>query len=384
VKPRRPKKKSEHPNAAGLLVASNTWRVARLRVGINPFKRELGRGSAYEPKSVTVGVLTFVPFLTGYYAEKLEILKICLRSLQANTTTPFDLLVVDNGSCDEAVQCLLELYGRGEIQYLLLSSENLGVYGGTERIFRAAPGEIVAYSQDDIFFHPGWLESSLEILETFPDVGFVTGCPVRQSYDTDYSRSAAEVPAKHAHVVVHGDRWRTEFDTVYAESTGESPVEYVRRNKGKVVPLYEVEGVEAFPVGAHFQFVIRKDVAMQALPFPFTGNTMGGSSNPEGLRFTDVFDAVLDRQGYAKYSTPEIFTEHLGNVLGPRVQELSARLEGTDRDRDAPAARLGTWQRLVVFFFRLPLLWRLPHWVTTSMERVSYWKRLHQIDRDRE
>jgi hypothetical protein len=354
-----------------------------MRVGVNPFKRELGRGAAYEPKSVTVGVLTFIPFLTGYYAEKLELLKICLQSLRANTKMPFDLLIVDNGSCEEAVQHLLELYGRGEIQYLLLSSENLGVYGGTERIFRAAPGEIVAYSQDDIFFHPGWLENSLEILETFPDVGFVTGCPVRQSYDTEYSQSAAAIPAKHAHVAVHGDRWRPEFDTLYAESTGEPPGEYLRRNEDKVVPLYEISGVEAFPVGAHFQFVIRKSIAMQTLPFPFTGNTMGGSLNPEGLKFTDIFDAVLDRQGYAKYSTPQIFTEHMGNVLSQRVRELWAGIEGADKLRTSQPVGLTTWQRLVVLAFKIPVLRLFPSWVTTSMERVSYWKRLREIGRDR-
>lgn len=354
-----------------------------MRVGVNPFKRDLGRGTAYEPKAITVGILTFTPFLTGYYAEKLEVLKICLQSLQANTTVPFDLLVVDNGSCEEAVQYLQELHQSGDIQYLLLSSENLGVYGGTERIFHTAPGQIIAYSQDDIFFHPNWLERSLEVLDTFPDVGFVTGCPVRHSYNTAYSNVATKIPKKYADISTHTDHWQVEFDILYAESTGEPPGEYIRRNRNKVVPLYERDGIKAFPLGAHFQFLICKKVALQTLPFPYTGHAMGGTNNPQGLGFTDIFDAVLDGKGYAKYSTSEVCTEHMGNMLSVRVRELANRLKDSKKTLRKERIGLTTWQHLIVLIFRLPLLRLIPSWVTRWMERISYWKRLREINKDR-
>ncbi len=48
-------------------------------------------------------------------------------------------------------------------------------------LFNAAPGEIIAYSDDDIFFYPGWLPAHLEILAAFPKVGMVSGVPVRNA-----------------------------------------------------------------------------------------------------------------------------------------------------------------------------------------------------------
>jgi len=64
------------------------------------------------------------------------------------------------------VDYLKELRDKGKIQYLILSSRNIGKMGALQIAFRAAPGEIIAYSDDDVFFLPGWLERHLEVLET--------------------------------------------------------------------------------------------------------------------------------------------------------------------------------------------------------------------------
>jgi hypothetical protein len=46
-------------------------------------------------------------------------------------------------------------------------------------MFNASPGEIIAYSDDDVLFLPGWLDEHLKLLETYPKVGLVTGFYIR-------------------------------------------------------------------------------------------------------------------------------------------------------------------------------------------------------------
>ena len=57
-------------------------------------------------------------------------------------------------------------------------------------IFAGAPGEIIVYADSDVLFSPGWLARSVELLETFPNVGMVTARPFRTNPDF-YSQTAA-------------------------------------------------------------------------------------------------------------------------------------------------------------------------------------------------
>ena len=136
------------------------------RIGQNPakFVKEVAK-----PARITVAVLNYIPFLSGFYAEMDGVLKACLNSIyQTKLDEDFDVLVFDNGSCDEIKQYLLKEQAEGRIQYLFLSEKNLGKGGAWNMIFDGAPGEIIAYTDNDCVFTPDWLEKSLRILETYP------------------------------------------------------------------------------------------------------------------------------------------------------------------------------------------------------------------------
>jgi glycosyltransferase involved in cell wall biosynthesis len=353
-----------------------------MRLGINPYKRELGKGTAYKPSEITVGMLSFIPSFSGYFREKFDILKISLSSIIKNTSSKFDLLVFDNGSCDEVVEYLMQLNSKNIIDYLILSKNNLGVYGGTEAIFNSAPGKIIAYTQDDIFFHPGWLNRSLKILDNYPDVGFVCGCPVRHLFNIEHANHSLIVPSIYQNINVIKGQWDEQFDEIYALSTGGNPIEYKSRYGDKNVPLYSLNGIKAYPTGAHFQFIIKKEVAKKVLPFPFTGNTMGGTVNDVGFRFTDVFDKVLNDMRYAKYCTDDIYTEHLGNVICPRTTELINQYSlniGNIQVTKSCNDRLTFLQKIIVLIFKMPLMRVIPNRIVRFMEKVSYWKKLYSI-----
>jgi cellulose synthase/poly-beta-1,6-N-acetylglucosamine synthase-like glycosyltransferase len=143
-----------------------------------------------KPARVTVAVLNYIPFLNGFYAEMLDVLKANLNSIWENTDLPYDLLVFDNASCEEVRQYLLDEHQAGRIQFLILSEKNLGKGGAWNMILAGAPGEIIAYTDSDAYFYPGWLSRSLQLLETFPNVGMVTARPFRTKPEL-YSQTVA-------------------------------------------------------------------------------------------------------------------------------------------------------------------------------------------------
>ena len=59
---------------------------------------------------------------------------------------------------------LFELQHQGDIQWLILSRENLGKTGAQNWIFSAMPNEWIAYTDSDVLFRKGWLEASREII----------------------------------------------------------------------------------------------------------------------------------------------------------------------------------------------------------------------------
>ena len=147
------------------------------RIGQNPakFVKDVAK-----PARITVAVLNYIPFLSGFYAEMDGVLKACLNSIyKTQLNEDFDILVFDNGSCDEIKQFLLKEQAEGRIQYLYLSEKNLGKGGAWNIIFDGAPGEIIAYTDNDCVFTPDWLEKSIRILETYPNTGMVTARPFR-------------------------------------------------------------------------------------------------------------------------------------------------------------------------------------------------------------
>jgi cellulose synthase/poly-beta-1,6-N-acetylglucosamine synthase-like glycosyltransferase len=116
-----------------------------------------GKQSDYTPARVTVAVLTYVPNSLGYFENRLEVTKTCLQSIIKNTSGPYDLMVFDNASRPELVDYLRQLKDEGAIDFLMLSKQNIGKLGALQIMLRAAPGEVIAYSDDDVFYLPaGW------------------------------------------------------------------------------------------------------------------------------------------------------------------------------------------------------------------------------------
>ncbi len=276
-----------------------------MRSGSHPLKK---KGKLDPPKDITVQMVTFIPFLSGYFEQSLDVLKFSLESLWKNTSLPFDLMVFDNGSCTEVRQYLVDLLQNHKIQFLYLSDENVGLPGAWNALFRSAPGKIIAYSDSDIYFYPGWLEACLKIIDTYPNTGMVTGIPVRnppqhntQTLAWAQSSGADQVKTERGCLMPWDIYW------AHVRSLGHTEEEARKRY---ISPELEDTWLsyKELPAGigaGHFQFVSPSQALNNAAPFPYI-MPMGNER---------YLDDQINQAGYLRLTTTEMFVRHIGNRL---------------------------------------------------------------------
>lgn len=286
------------------------------RIGTNPTR---GKYSKYKPARVTAAVITYIPSLDGYFKQRLEILKFNLTSLQQHTDVPHDLLIFDNASCEPVVDYLRELRDAEKLDYLVLSPRNLGKIGAFKIIFNLAPGEVIAYSDDDIYFYPGWLEAQMTLLEQFPNVGMVSGVPVRNA--SNYAvktmkklKSGNSIGVDISYEKIIPDEWEADW----ASSTGRDPKEHLENTKDHQDTILSAKGIKAVAFANHFQFIGWKDALVKALPEDWSGRLMGQMVE---------FDEAVDQQGYLRLSTTDRYTRHIGNTIPSDLKEDALKLE---------------------------------------------------------
>lgn len=93
-----------------------------------------------------------------------------------NTTygTPYELIVVDDGSRDPNWPMLMQCARNQELStFIVNAGRNMGVGHGFNRGFQVARGKWLAKLDADLEYKEGWLDQGVRILETFPGVGMV-------------------------------------------------------------------------------------------------------------------------------------------------------------------------------------------------------------------
>jgi glycosyltransferase involved in cell wall biosynthesis len=321
-----------------------------MRVGQNPIKAV---EKIAPPARVTMVVISYIPFLGGYYAESLDILKLCLQSLQANTEGEYDVMVFDNGSCAEVRDYLLSEYSEGGIQYLTLSERNLGKPAAWNSALLAAPGEFVAYADSDVYFYPGWLQASLAALNEFPQAGMVTAMPilVPEKYSTatlKWAKKQAGVKTERGQLLPWDDFWR------HARSLGDEEQQarsFYDENEAIKIGYKK----KSYYVGAaHFQFTARKSALQTVLPIP--------ADRPMGQ--VRLLDEAMNAEGFLRLSIPSWHVQHLGNTMPEPGDLIGPSAIAPPKKR---TGRPGIW--------RWPPLRRLLKW-------LNGWSfdRLHRTD----
>ncbi|GAB1470949.1 hypothetical protein MASR2M66_18270 [Chloroflexota bacterium] len=232
-----------------------------MRKGQNPakFVKDVAK-----PERITAALLNYIPFLSGFYAETLDVLKVSLESMRKDAGLPFDLMVFDNGSCEEVRDFLISEKEAGRIQYLILSEKNMGKGGAWNVMLAGAPGEIIAYTDADVLFYPNWLSRSVEILETFPNVGMVTARPFRtppEFYESTLKWAKENATLEDGQFIP----WETflEFNLSLGQTEEENKKVYAETKDWRI----QYKNVKAMAGASHWQFTTYKSTLGQFLPF---------------------------------------------------------------------------------------------------------------------
>ncbi len=281
-----------------------------MRKGQNPakFVKDVPR-----PERITVAVLNYIPFLSGFYAETLDVLKVCLQSIRNDPGLPFDLMVFDNGSCPEARDFLVSEKEAGRIQYLILSEKNVGKGGAWNVMLPGAPGEIIAYTDSDVLFSPGWLRRSVEILETYPHVGMVTARPFRtppEFYTStlEWAHTSGALQEEKAQFIP----WQTflEFNLSLGQTEEENRKVYAETRDW----VMTCSDVTALAGASHWQFTAYKSTLQQFLPFDM--------AKPMGQ--VRQLDQRMNEAGLLRLMVPDPLAMNMSNTLGYLRGELKA------------------------------------------------------------
>lgn len=301
------------------------------RIGMNPGR---GKKSDYSPARVTVAVLTYIPNQVGYFQNRLDVTLACLESIFANTSVPYDLMVFDSGSNDETVSALRGLRDAGKIDFLILSSQNIGKIGALQVMLKAAPGEVIAYCDDDVFFLPGWLERHLEVIDTYPNVGAVTGMYIKPHMKEGISSTLKF--AERADVKVErGMLVEKELEQHYIDQTGRTWEKYREEIAGLEDVRLTYKGIQTFISAGHYQFAAKKTTILQALPAQWTGNLMGQ------MRELDV---LIDQLGLLRLCTTPPTLRLLGNLIDQSAAE-ELRKFGVDAKSTEKKATTAGWKK---------------------------------------
>ena len=271
-----------------------------MRAGQNPVK--IIKPEIFPPQDVTVVVVSFIPYLTGYFEYALDLLRITLNSISLNTDQGYDLLVFDNASCPQARSYLLEQVDLKNIQYLMLADKNVGIPGAWNAAFRAAPGKYVAYADSDVYFHPGWLSAHMEVFETYPNVGMVTGIPLRSP--VKFSTATLDWAENNPDVTINkGVLQDWDILWTHAKSLGKTEKEAKKiYQEGEDIQI-SYRGVDTYLGAGHFQFVALREILNTILPLPIE-IAMGNERH---------LDTKINELGLLRLSLTKKYIQHMGN-----------------------------------------------------------------------
>ena len=229
-----------------------------MRIGQNPakFVKEVAR-----PERITVAVLNYIPFLSGFYAETLEVLKVCLESIWQTADLPLRSAGVRQRQLRRGAR--------------IPAGRAAGRAHPVPDPFREEPGQGRGLEHDlwrrrrvrssptptatPIFTRAGCL-ARVQLLETYPKVGMVTAA--RSAPKKTFTPAPWNGPRR-------PPGWRSSRASSSPGRPSGNSISAWGRARRRSAQHYEATqdvrltyaGVQAFAGASHWQFVARKDGA---------------------------------------------------------------------------------------------------------------------------
>jgi hypothetical protein len=167
---------------------------------------------------------------------------------------------------------------------------------------------VVNISDDDMFYYPGWLAAHLQVLRTYPNVGTVSGWPVRTQFRF-HNRSTLAWAARTSQVE-RGRFISEQEDRDFCTSIGRDYVHQVETTVGEMETKITYRGVETYAVGHHCQWM-----SVAGIVSPYLLYT------PEAMANERPFEKAIDDVGMLRLTTFKRYVRHIGNVLDKELED---------------------------------------------------------------
>ncbi len=315
-----------------------------------------GKRSDYEPARVTIAVLTYVPNEVGYFKDRFDVIRVCILSIIQNTKKPYDLMVFDNGSSAKVVSFLKQQHELGNIDFLILSRKNIGKVSALQFMFKAAPGEIIAYCDDDVFFLPGWLDRHIEVIDTYPNVGVVSGFYIK-NHMKEGIKTTLQFAKRPEVKMERGDLVEKEIEQHYISNMGRTWEQYHQEIKGLQDVRMTYKGIQTYASAGHYQFVAIKEQIMKALPEKGKNNLMGQMRE---------LDTAIDDLGLLRLCTTPATVRLLGNQINQEgaqfIQEFDIDIEAVDE-----LAPMKNW---LIKIYQIPIIKKIAYFFYQRLFKI--------------
>ena len=284
-----------------------------MRDGTNPLRSALVNPIA----PIVISAITHLPTEGGYHARRFDVICASLETMRANMGTNghnVEIAIWDNGSNANLKSWLLNVY---RPNYLIFS-RNVGKSIARAALVNMLPDDrIVGVADDDMFYYPDWLTKQLEILSVYPNVGTVSGWPVRTQFRF-HNRSTIQW-GKHNATFEQGKFISPKEDQDFCTSIGRDYEQHIAKfnrktglgSAGDVDTKLTYRGVEAYAVGHHAQWIGKVGIIK-----PFVEYTAQAMADER------PFERAVDDAGLLRLTTFERTSQHIGNQLDKKLEEL--------------------------------------------------------------
>jgi hypothetical protein len=244
---------------------------------------------------LTLAVLCHLPNQEGYHEHRLDVINLTLKSMVEGLPDDIrgrtELMVYLNDVCAP-----LTYPDVGELT-VIQRQKNAGAEDAKRLLLAGARAKYVAYSDDDVFYWPGWYEASRKVLDAFK-ADRVSCCPF-------WALRSAE-PAR-----VYGAKPRDtrKWDLDWWASIHD-PVRFPMPKFHEKTFVVQKNGVEAYGGAHHLQFLTSKALVLAGLVKRGEYIMQGGGD----------FETAIEGAGLRSLCTTERYCLHIGNVIDGAVK----------------------------------------------------------------
>ncbi len=274
-----------------------------MRIGSNPNNHKV---IDFSSKSHRVIIPIYIPNNEGYFADALNVLKVCVKSLIKTINNDTAITLISNASSKEVNDYISKLFEDKKIDKAVFNIENVGKMNAIITETRASYEEFITYSDADVFFDKGWLQQTFSMFKNCKKAGFVSMNPTPNNF-------------MHADSTLFNNFYSLFFNIQKTNSVCTfDDLENFHKSIGRDIEFtlkmfnekcYTISK-EKYIIGAgHFCCTIRKTPTLKFVPKEKSKIAVSGGSESVYL------DVPLDKTGLWRISSPKAYVWHMGNTL---------------------------------------------------------------------